>query len=191
MTKLRENGNGDEDTVAEMEEAWTKSYQDLAYFPNRQAFGRLTGASKQDRLAAVMFQFDALATHVEKDNKKANKLEARLNLATGGYNKRAATLMHGVNDALNQIDEMRLEVACFRRLKEIESGAVGRRLSKLQVEVDNMGKREEQLQASYVELLDERDRLDALVNGAAVGGVGNGGGSAGAGSEDEEEEVEG
>ena len=62
-----------------------------------------------------------------------------------------------------QIDEMKLELVCFQRLKEIEDKAVGRRLSKMQAEVDDVSKREEQLQASYVELLDERDRLHALM----------------------------
>ena len=54
----------------ELEEAWLKAFGDLAYFPNRQAFGRLSGAAKQDRLAALIFQFDALSSSLEKDAKK-------------------------------------------------------------------------------------------------------------------------
>lgn len=57
----------------ELEEAWIKGYNDLAYFPNRQAFGRVSGASKQDRLAALMFQFDALASSMEKEAKKVSQ----------------------------------------------------------------------------------------------------------------------
>ena len=34
-----------------------------------------------------------------------------------------------------QIDEMKLEITCFQRLKEIEDKAVGRRFSKMQTEV--------------------------------------------------------
>ncbi len=165
----------EEDDAAAVEEVWGKVYSDLAYFPNRQAFGRLTGASKQDRLAAAIFQFDSLATHVEKDGKKAGKLEARLNLATGGYTKRATALINGVNEALNAIDEMRLEVGCFRRLQKIEEMAIGTRLAKAQAEAEAVAAREEQLQLSYVELLDERDRLFALVAG---GENGQGGGAA-------------
>lgn len=62
-------------------------------------------------------------------------MEARLNLATGGYNKRASSLLAGINDALNTLDETRLDLGCFRRLKGIEDQAVGRRLAKLQAEV--------------------------------------------------------
>lgn len=62
-------------------------------------------------------------------------MEARLNLATGGYNKRASALLVDINEALNALDEMNLEVGCFRRLKAIEDVAVGRRLAKLQAEV--------------------------------------------------------
>lgn len=62
-------------------------------------------------------------------------MEARLNVATGGYNKRASSLLAGINDALNALDETRLELGCFRRLKGIEDQAVGRRLAKLQAEV--------------------------------------------------------
>lgn len=67
----------DEDDLAqiekEIEEAWSKSYNDLAFFPNRQAFGRVSGASKADRLAAIIFQFDALASAMEKDGKKVSR----------------------------------------------------------------------------------------------------------------------
>lgn len=56
--------------AGEMEEAWLKAYGDLAYFPNRQAFGRLSGAAKPDRLAALIFQFDALSSALERDAKK-------------------------------------------------------------------------------------------------------------------------
>jgi len=152
-----------------LEEAWLKGYQDLAFFPIRQTFGRLTGANKQDRLGAVIHQFDSLQAQGEKEGKKAGKLEARLNLATGGYGKRAMVLVQGVNEALNSIDEMRLEVGCFKRLAGIEERALGTRLSKVQGEVGGLEGREEQLQISYVELLDERDGLFALLGGE--GGV--------------------
>ena len=56
----------------EMEAAWLKAYGDLAYFPNRQAFGRLSGAAKPDRLAALIFQFDALSSALERDAKKVS-----------------------------------------------------------------------------------------------------------------------
>jgi hypothetical protein len=44
--------------------------------------------------------------------------------------------------------------------------------------VDEVEKREEQLQLSYVELLDERDRLHTLLYGSAEGGEGDNGGAA-------------
>jgi len=164
----REGGREDDDPLV-LEEAWLKGYQDLAFFPIRQTFGRLTGANKQDRLGAVIHQFDSLQAQGEKEGKKAGKLEARLNLATGGYGKRAMVLVQGVNEALNSIDEMRLEVGCFKRLAGIEERALGTRLSKVQGEVGGLEGREEQLQISYVELLDERDGLFALLGGE--GGV--------------------
>lgn len=86
-----------------------------------------------------------------------------MNLSTGGYNRRAATLITGINELLNQvsplgdrqeeaerrsshnpflplhahtqIDEMKLEVSCFKRLRTIEDQSVGKRFSKLQAEV--------------------------------------------------------
>ncbi|KAM3576888.1 hypothetical protein VYU27_001253 [Nannochloropsis oceanica] len=166
----REGEREDDDPVV-VEEAWLKAYHDLAYFPNRQTFGRLTGANKQDRLAALIHQFDSLQAQGVKEGKKAGKLEARLNLATGGYGKRASNLVQGVSDVLNQIDEMRLEVGCFRRLAAIEELALRTRLAKVQGEVEGLEGREEQLQVSYVELLDERDGLFALVGGRGEEGI--------------------
>lgn len=54
----------------EVDEAWNKAFADMAYFPDRQAFGRLSTASKQDRLSAVSHQLDAVASQLEKDAKK-------------------------------------------------------------------------------------------------------------------------
>jgi pre-mRNA-splicing factor CDC5/CEF1 len=158
------DSQGDMCPVA-LERDWLKGYNDLAYFPGRQAFGRLTGASKQDRLTAVVHEFNTLAGHVEKVGKKASKLDARLNLATGGYVKRATALLHGVSEALDQIDEMRLEVRCFRRLKAMEEKALVTRVAEVNAQADSVAKREEQLQLSYVELLDERDRLFGVLHG--------------------------
>lgn len=85
----------------------------------------------------VQLRFNPETLHASAHPKRhqAAKVEARLNLATGGYNKRASALLAGINEALNALDEMNLEVGCFRRLKAIEDVAVGRRLAKLQAEV--------------------------------------------------------
>jgi pre-mRNA-splicing factor CDC5/CEF1 len=70
MVAEEAGGAGAEVDQGELEEAWLKAFGDLAYFPNRQAFGRLSGAAKQDRLAALIFQFDALSSSLERDAKK-------------------------------------------------------------------------------------------------------------------------
>ena len=38
---------------------------------------------------------------------QASKLDSKLNLSTGGYNKRAATLITGINELLNQVSNSR------------------------------------------------------------------------------------
>lgn len=43
--------------------------------------------------------------------------------------------MYNIYTIITQIDEMKLELACFQRLREIEDRAVGKRLSKMQAEV--------------------------------------------------------
>lgn len=55
---------------ADFEEAWQKSFADLAFFPERKIFGRLSTASKQERLSATAHQFEQLAAMLEKDAKK-------------------------------------------------------------------------------------------------------------------------
>jgi hypothetical protein len=63
-------GIGDEELAAEFEEAWGKAYADLAYFPSRKAFGRLSQASKADRIAATAHVFNTTLAAFEKDRKK-------------------------------------------------------------------------------------------------------------------------
>jgi hypothetical protein len=51
-------------------QAWARGFNDMAYFPARKAFGRLSNASRQDRLDATIHQFDTLAAQIDKEEKK-------------------------------------------------------------------------------------------------------------------------
>lgn len=160
--------------LEEFEEAWGKGYGEMAYFPERQAWGRVSAASKQDRLAATQHQFEVLAQALEKDAKKVGKVEMKVTIKTQGYIERSKKLRAGMEETLEEIDTMKLELTCFQRLHGLEKKAVIKRLAKLEQEVQLATDREEVLQETYANLCDERDQLFEKLQEVIEGGAGKG-----------------
>jgi len=94
--------------------------------------------------------------------KKADKLEARLDLRHGGYVKRHGALRE---EALRSFAEMRhaaIEAEVYVSLLAQETGGATSRIEGLQAEVRRMEEDEAQAQRRYGELLRERNRLRIL-----------------------------
>jgi len=145
--------------LEEMEEAWAKSYGDMSYFPERQAWGRLSAASRQDRLSATKHQLESLVGVMEKEAKKLSKVEQKVTIRMQGYIERSKKLLAGIEEGTEEVDTWKLELACFKRLHGLEKKAVVKRLAVLEKQMLVAEERERVLQETYANLVDESEAL--------------------------------
>ncbi len=87
------------------------------------------------------------------------KLEKKLALHLGGYQKRQKMLKDKVNDATDALEKARNALSGFKTLAISEDVAVDRRLEALREEVMYVTKREREAQEEYRKA---RDELTAL-----------------------------
>lgn len=94
------------------------------------------------------------------------KLEKKLGLHLGGYQKRQKMLRDKVGDAAEALDKANQALAGFRTLAISEDVAINRRLEALREEVSHVSRREREAQEDYRKA---RDELDALRRGEVNG----------------------
>lgn len=94
------------------------------------------------------------------------KLEKKLSLHLGGYQKRQKMLRDKMGDASEALEKARVALAGFKTLAISEDVAIERRLSALREEVGFVNRREREAQESYRNAKEELDALMASgVNG--------------------------
>jgi len=143
----------------ELRQAWGEVQATLIYVPSIQRYAPSSSVGKAERLQAYQQQLQLVKNFMTRDNKKAQKVEKRLELTLGGYRKRAATLRAEIVNKQQACHEKRLELGCFEMLQQQEDLARPQRLAQMGVLVSEQSVREAQLQAEYAELLRKRDSL--------------------------------
>lgn len=94
------------------------------------------------------------------------KLEKKLSLHLGGYQKRQKMLREKMGAASDALEKARVALAGFKTLAISEDVAVERRLSALREEVGFVNRREREAQENYRKTKEELDTLMATgVNG--------------------------
>jgi pre-mRNA-splicing factor CDC5/CEF1 len=96
---------------------------------------------------------------------QANKIEKKLALHLGGYQKRSGMLHQKIKDAASALEKCRIDVDTARTMQYSEESAIGRRLESLRDEVAFVSRREREAQELYRVRKDEIDNLQDPVNG--------------------------
>lgn len=96
---------------------------------------------------------------------QGNKVEKKLALHLGGYQKRAKTLRQKIVDAAEANEKSKMDLDAFRTLQIAEEAAIPRRLDALREEVAFVSRREREAQEAYRSLKGELDMLDEGMNG--------------------------
>lgn len=94
------------------------------------------------------------------------KLEKKLGLHLGGYQKRQKMLRDKVGDASEALEKARNALSGFKTLAVSEDVAIDRRLEALREEVGFVSRREREAQEEFRKA---RDELDALRAGGVNG----------------------
>ena len=97
---------------------------------------------------------------------QGTKLETKLGLHLGGYQKRQKMLKDKVGNAAEAVEKARNALSGFKTLAISEDVAIDRRLGALREEVGFVSRREREAQEEFRKA---RDELDALRAGSVNG----------------------
>ncbi|KAL4447677.1 hypothetical protein ABPG75_004896 [Micractinium tetrahymenae] len=139
--------------------AWEAVARDIIYIPAQQRYTRAASATAQDRVASLQLEFEAVRKEMEKEAKRAGKLEQRVGVVTGGLAGRQDKLRGEAEEAWQALRAAATELECFRALHENEQRSAPDRIEALQALVAAQAAREKELQERYKELSHERDDL--------------------------------
>ncbi|KAH0597489.1 hypothetical protein MHUMG1_04867 [Metarhizium humberi] len=114
---------------------------------------------EEEQEAAMRAAFDAVQDSIMASAEQGAKLEKKLALHLGGYQKRQKMLKDKISDATDALEKARNALSGFKTLAISEDVAIDRRLEALREEVMYVTKREREAQEEYRKA---RDELSAL-----------------------------
>ncbi|TWU76467.1 Pre-mRNA-splicing factor cef1 [Metarhizium rileyi] len=114
---------------------------------------------EKEQDAAMRAAFDAVQYIIMASAEQGAKLEKKLALHLGGYQKRQKMLKDKVNDATDALEKARNALGGFKVLAISEDVAIDRRLEALREEVMYVTKREREAQEAYRKASDELSAL--------------------------------
>eukprot|EP00741_Cyanophora_paradoxa_P003917 tig00000737_g3811.t1 len=147
-------------------EAWEEVNGELVYLPGQGKYGRASNLGKTERVDAARAEFENVRATMEREAGRAAKLEKKLSVVLGGFQKRAEATRAEILEASAQLEEARTELESFRMLQLQERMAGPARLAKLQEEVKAQQEREKGLQLRYARLLEQQAARPAPVPAA-------------------------
>jgi len=147
------------DNSEEHLKAWEECYNELMYFPTQEKYARVTNASRADKIAAYQKQLEINRDHMQKEATRASKLEGKVKVLNQGYETRSKNLTGQITDLNNQLDQLDIELQCFKKLHQFEQAALPRRFEAISIELNKQIERESQLQKYFANLQFEKRRI--------------------------------
>ncbi|KAL1625322.1 Pre-mRNA-splicing factor cef1 [Diplodia seriata] len=144
----------------EFERAWEQLHGS-SVLPGLEGYGD----DEIDEHQLMTEAFDNTQEKIMATAQQGNKIEKKLALHLGGYQKRAKTLRQKIVDAAEAYDKTKLDLDSFRTLQISEEAAIPRRLDSLREEVAFVSRREREAQEAYRSLKGELDALGEGING--------------------------
>ncbi|KAH7054655.1 pre-mRNA splicing factor component-domain-containing protein [Macrophomina phaseolina] len=123
------------------------------------------GEDEIDEHQLMTEAFDNIQEKIMATAQQGNKIEKKLAVHLGGYQKRAKTLRQKIVDAAEAYDKSKIDLDAFRTLQIAEEAAIPRRLDALRDEVAFVSRREREAQEAYRSLKQELDMLEEGMNG--------------------------
>jgi pre-mRNA-splicing factor CDC5/CEF1 len=145
---------------AEMDKAWTELHGS-SKLPGLDGYEE----DEIDEHQLMVEAFDNVQDKIMESAEQGNKIEKKLALHLGGYQRRAKVLRQKIVDASEALDKAKTELDSTRTLQISEEAAIARRLEGLRDEVVFVSRREREAQDLYKVRKDELDSLQVPVNG--------------------------
>jgi len=112
--------------------------------------------TKSERLAMLKKEMQDIKTQMSAEATKAVKIEKKLGITLGGYVARSQTLRKSLLGLWKSVNAASQELDGYVGLKNREDLAIPRRLEAMQREVEELKKRESEMQQAY------KDRIELL-----------------------------
>ena len=158
---LREQQTTREDFTEVFAEALADERKKLIFVPSLNAQISVDDATKDQRLEAAKATFDRVRSDMEKDAKRAAKLEQKCSLLTAGLQKRNGELCKKLKKTMEEIKTLATEAASYAILHVQEQRAAPNRIEYWLDLVQTARAREQQLQKKF-------EALSRQVNAASA-----------------------
>ncbi|KAH7615691.1 hypothetical protein Ndes2526B_g09533 [Nannochloris sp. 'desiccata'] len=149
---------------------WETLIRDIVFVPSQQRYMRGAALPVSDRAAALQADFEGVRKEMEREAKRAAKLEQKVGVVSGGLMTRQQRLSGEVEGTMKELVAAEIELKCFQALHEQEQRAAPDRMEAFHALVAAQAKKESELQERY------RDAV--LAKDMAAGGNGLGAGQA-------------
>ena len=140
-------------------QVWEECYSQVLYLPSQNRYTRANLASKRDRIESLDKRLENNRSHMTKDAKRASKLEKKLKVLLGGYQSRAQGLIKQLHDVYEQTEQTHVELQTFQNLRQVEIGAIPKRLESLTEDVARQTERERGLQKRFSDLIERKETV--------------------------------
>ncbi|GFO03517.1 cell division cycle 5-like protein [Plakobranchus ocellatus] len=140
-------------------QVWEECYSQVLFLPGQNRYTRANLASKKERIESFEKRLENNRAHMTKDAKTAAKLEKKLRILLGGYQSRAQGLVKQLQELTEQMENTTVELSTFQHLRQLEMGAIPKRLESLTEDVQRQTDRERELQKRFAELQHQKDIL--------------------------------
>jgi len=132
----------------------------LTYLPQAKRYVEWRMISKGDRLEAAKHMYELSEAQVQRDSKRAKKLEDKLERVLGGYNAKSRQSVQKSGQLAEERDTITVETEVFTMLRAREEKAIESRIQELQEAVTQEKTRNSSLQLRYKELKQLRDKIE-------------------------------
>ena len=159
LLNIDEGGMGDE-LLDIFNRKWMELHKDLLFIPSKDISDSSGGGAyrlpknKSETLNALMNQFAALKARYDKDARRANKIETKLQIITQGYVNRGNVLHDAMMNAYESYVRSTIENACFLSLYQQEQRVFDNRVKLLQSELKVVEGTERDAQLKYAQIVE-------------------------------------
>jgi len=143
-----------------LEAAFEDGLGHLAYLPQAKRYVEWRMVGKSDRLEAAKHMFEMSEAQVQRQERRANKLEDKLQRILGGHASKAKQAIGGVASLAEERETLSTDVEVFQTLRAREEKAIDSRIGEAREAVEQEKSRNAKLQALYRDLRLEEKRLD-------------------------------
>ena len=117
-----------DDSAEVYDKYWEQADNELFYVPSQKKYGRVSLHKKKERLDNYEQDVQNVREQMTKEFKKAAKLEKKLVVLLGGYQKRTEALESNIRTLTTQSDEVCTELATFEALRVRELATIPARI---------------------------------------------------------------